>query len=204
MSKVTRVLNAIDAGDTSAAAKLLPLVYVELRLLAAKRLAKEKPGQTLEPTALVHEAYLRLVGDGRGQQWDSRGHFFAAAATAMRRILIERARHKQRNIHGGGRKRQELHPDIIAASTPDDDLLALDAALAKLAERDPVKARLVELRYFAGLTGDQAARILGISPKTADRYWAYARAWIGREMRGCDTGRESQKDADAGDAISSH
>src|SRR5262249_47042305 len=153
-------------------------VYDELRKLATTRLANEAPGNTLEPTALVHEAYLRLVASrprepGEEPRWDSRGHFFAGAATARRRILIERAPHKQRLRHARGPKRQALHPDLVAAPSPDYTLLALDAALAKLAEQDPVKAQLIELRYFAGLTGDQAAQILGISPKTADRYWAY-------------------------------
>ena len=182
MSEVTRLLSAVEQGDPHAAERLLPLVYQELRQLAARRLAQEKPDQTLEPTALVHEAYLRLVGPGEAVRWNNRGHFFAAAATAMRRILIERARRKRRIVHGGGRQRQELHPDLVAAPAPNEDLLALDAALAKLAGRDPVKARLVELRYFAGLTGDQAADIVGISPKTADRYWVFARAWLRREM----------------------
>jgi RNA polymerase sigma factor (TIGR02999 family) len=182
VSEVTQLLSALDRGDPRAAAELLPLVYDELRRLAAGRLAAEPSGNTLQPTALVHEAYLRLVGSPDGNQWDHRGHFFAAAATAMRRILIERARHKQRHAHGGGRQRQELHADLVAAPEADDQLLALDAALARLAERDPVKAQLVELRFFAGLTGDQAAQILGVSPKTADRYWVYARAWLRREM----------------------
>jgi len=184
MSNVTRLLDAAAGGDRKAAADLLPLVYDELRKLAAARMAAETPGHTLDSTSLVHEAYLQVVGPADAVRWGSRGHFFAAAATAMRRILIERARRKKRIIHGGGRKRQELQPDLVAAPAPDDDLLALDAALAELAEHDPVKARLVELRYFAGLTGDQAAQVLGISPKTADRYWAYARAWIRREMEG--------------------
>jgi RNA polymerase sigma factor (TIGR02999 family) len=182
MSDVTRLLDAAAAGDRKAAADLLPLVYDELRQLAAQRLSQEQPGQTLQATALVHEAYLRLVGTA--QHWDRRGHFFAAAATAMRRILIESARHKRRAIHGGSRRRQELHPDLVAAPQPDEDLLALDAALAKLAERDSVKARLVELRYFAGLSGDQAAKVLGISTSTADRHWVYARAWLRRELQG--------------------
>jgi RNA polymerase sigma factor (TIGR02999 family) len=182
VSEVTRLLSAVEQGDPHAAERLLPLVYQELRQLAARRLAQQKPDQTLEPTALVHEAYLRLVGPGEAVGWNNRGHFFAAAATAMRRILIERARRKRRIVHGGGRQRQELHPDLAAAPAPNEDLLALDAALAKLAGRDPVKSRLVELRYFAGLTGDQAAEILGISPKSADRYWVFARAWLRREM----------------------
>ncbi len=184
MNDVTKVLDAIEAGDAQAAARLLPLVYDELRRLAAQKLAQERPGQTLQPTALVHEAYLRLVGADPAKPWDGRGHFFAAAAEAMRRILVESARRKRRVKQGGGRQRQQLHPDLVAAPVPDDDLLALDAALARLAERAPVKARLVELRYFAGLTGDQAALILGVSPKTADRYWAYARAWVRRDMEG--------------------
>jgi RNA polymerase sigma factor (TIGR02999 family) len=175
------------------AGRLLPLVYDELRRLAAQKLARENPGQTLDATALVHEAYLRLVGSADAARWDNRGHFFAAAATAMRRILIERARSKQRKIHGGGRQRQELHPDIVAVPEANDDLLALDKALAKFAERDAVKARLVELRYFAGLTGDQAAQVLGISPKTADRYWAYARAWLRREMESAQGKRPDSK-----------
>lgn len=184
MSEVTRILSAIDQGDATAAAQLLPLVYDELRQLAAQKLAQEKPGQTLQATALVHEAYLRLIGEQESKRWDHRGHFFAAAATAMRRILIERIRQKKRLIHGGGRRREELHADLAAAPEPDEELLALDAALAKLAERDPLKARLVELRYFAGLTGDQAADILGISSSTADRHWIYARAWLRREVAG--------------------
>jgi RNA polymerase sigma factor (TIGR02999 family) len=192
MSDITRIMTQIESGDPSAAGKLLPLVYDELRKLAAAKLAQEKPGQTLQATALVHEAYLRLVGDGdREPSWQNRGHFFAAAATAMRRILIERFRRKQRGIHGGGRKREELTPDLVPALSPADDIMALDAALSKLANRDPVKAQLVELRYFAGLTGDQAALILGISPKTADRYWVYTRAWIRREMEGVSGEQEN-------------
>jgi RNA polymerase sigma factor (TIGR02999 family) len=180
MSDLTQLIEAAHKGDLQAAADLLPLVYDELRKLAAARMAAEAPGHSLDATALVHDAYLRLVGD---QQFAGRGHFFAAAATAMRRILIEHARHKQRRIHGSGRQREELHPDLVAAPEPDDDLLALDAALAKLAERDPLKARLVELRYFAGLNGDQAAEVLGISSSTADRHWVYARAWLRREVQ---------------------
>jgi RNA polymerase sigma factor (TIGR02999 family) len=204
MNDVTRILSAIERGDSAAAGQLLPLIYDELRKLAAQKLAREQPGQTLEATALVHEAYLRLVGDGEVRRWDRRGHFFAAAATAMRRILIERARHKHRQIHGGGRKRQELHPDLVAGPEPNDDLLALDAALAKLAERDPGKARLVELRYFAGLTGDEAANILGISARTADRYWVYARAWLRREMDGAGADEIIEKLPGAGDDVTSH
>ncbi len=183
MADLSSVLSAMENGDPSVAAKLLPLVYDELRALAALRLSHEPPGQTLQATALVHDAYLRLIRDGEALGWSGRAHFFAAAATAMRRILIERARHKRRQVHGGGRQRLELHPEIVAEADPNQDLLDLNAALSKLAERDPVQARLVELRYFAGLTGDEAAKILGISARTAGRYWVYARAWLGREMR---------------------
>jgi RNA polymerase sigma factor (TIGR02999 family) len=182
MTEVTSILSDMAHGNAQAASQLLPLVYDELRKLAAARLAKEAPGNTLDATALVHEAYMRLVEPADAGRWDNRGHFFAAAATAMRRILIERARHKQRLIHGGGRRRQELHPDLVAAAEPDEELLALDTALAKFAQRDPLKARLVELRYFAGLSGNEAAKILGISPSTADRHWVYARAWLRREV----------------------
>jgi RNA polymerase sigma factor (TIGR02999 family) len=194
MNDISKVLERIQQGEPAAAALLLPLVYDELRKLATARLANEAPGNTLEATALVHEAYLRLVasplrGQGEEPRWDSRGHFFAAAATAMWRILIERARRKQRLIHGGGRRRQELRLDLVAVAVPNEQLLALDTALTKLARQDPVKARLVELRYFSGLTGDQAAGVLSISPKTADRYWVYARAWLRREMDGGDAAR---------------
>jgi RNA polymerase sigma factor (TIGR02999 family) len=204
MNDLTRILSAIDQGDPSAAEQLLPLVYEELRKLAAQKLAREQPGQTLQATALVHEAYVRLVGNGAGTPWSGRGHFFAAAATAMRRILIERARRKRRAIRGGGRQRRELDPNLAASPEPDEDLLALDAALAKLAERDPTKARLVELRYFAGLTGDEAAEILGISARTADRYWVYARAWLRREMEGAGPDEKIEKIPGAGGGISSH
>lgn len=185
MADIAQILSQIELGDPSAAEQLLPLVYDELRKLAAARLAQEKPGQTLQATALVHEAYMRLVGRRLGEPaWDSRAHFLSAAATAMRRILIERARYHQSLIHGGGRRREELATDHLAAPEPDEKLLALEAALQKLARIDPDKARLVELRYFAGLTGEQAAGILGISPTTADRHWAYARAWLRREIHG--------------------
>jgi RNA polymerase sigma factor (TIGR02999 family) len=204
MNDVTRILTSIEHDDPSAAAQLLPLIYDELRKLAAQKLAYEQPGQTLQPTALVHEAYLRLVADGEGTPWSGRGHFFAAAATAMRRILIERARRRRRAIHGGGLKRQELDPELIASPEPDEDLLALDKALAKLADRDPIKARLVELRYFAGVTGEEAAEILGISARTADRYWVYARAWLRREMEGAGQNENSEKIPGAGDDFSSH
>jgi len=187
MSEVTGILSAIEQGDPHAAEQLLPLVYDELRRLAAAQLAGEKPGQTLDPTALVHDAYLRLVGNS---DFANRGHFFAAAAQAMRRVLVGSARRKGRIKRGGGWRRQDLHPDLAAAPLPDDRLLALDAALAKLAEHDPLKGRLVELRYFAGLTGDQAAEILGISPSTADRHWVFARAWLRREL---DAGQANEE-----------
>jgi RNA polymerase sigma factor (TIGR02999 family) len=180
----TRLLLAIDKGEPQAAEKLLPLVYNELRRLAARRLARERSDHTLQATALVHEAYLRLVGSDESQNWDSRRHFFAAAAVAMRRILVERARRKHRQIHGGGRKRVPLEPDLLVGREPPEELMALDEALEKLGEHDPVKLRLVELRYFAGLTSDQAAQVLGISPSTADRHWVYARAWLRREIQG--------------------
>lgn len=179
MSEMTRLLSAVASGDRQAAADLLPLVYDELRTLARNRMNHESPGQTLDPTALVHEAYLRLVGD---QAFENRGHFFAAAAEAMRRILIDNARRKARLKSGGTMQRQELADDVIAPPERDEDLLALDAALSKLVESDPLKGRLVELRYFAGLTGDQAAEVLGISPSSADRHWVFARAWLRREL----------------------
>lgn len=184
MSEVTRILTEIDQGDAGAADRLLPLIYDELRKLAARKLADEKPGQTLEATALVHDAFLRLVGDDPTRRWKSRGHFFAAAAEAMRRILIENARRKKRLRHGGGLVRVEPAPDIAGDPGPEDDILALNEALEKFATIDPIKSRLVELRYFAGLTNDQAAEILEISPSTADRHWTYARAWLRREIRG--------------------
>jgi RNA polymerase sigma factor (TIGR02999 family) len=184
MNDVTRILGQIESGDPAAADELLPLVYNELRALAAAKLAQEKPGQTLQATALVHEAYVRLVGpaDGEPRKWNSRGHFFLAAAESMRRILIDNARRKLSQKRGGGREREEL--DAIVGPEPDEDLLALDEALQKLAAQDPAKARLVELRYFAGLSGDEAAKVLGISPTTADRHWAYARVWLQAEIRG--------------------
>jgi len=179
MSHVTQLLDAAAAGDRKAAADLLPLVYDELRKLASVRLASEAPGHTLDATALVHEAYLRLVGD---QHFDGRGHFFAAAAEAIRRILVEQARRRQSDKRGGRGQRLELDPDRIAAPAPDNELLALHEALDLLAKEHPEKAELVKLRYFAGLTADQAAAALGISPSTGDRHWAYARAWLRRVM----------------------
>jgi RNA polymerase sigma factor (TIGR02999 family) len=182
MTEVTRILSAIEQGDPHAAAQLLPLVYDELRRLAAAQLAHEAQGHTLQPTALVHEAYLRLVVPNGERHFTNRQHFFRVAATALRRILIDRARRKQARKRGGGLQRQGL--DDIPAPEPNEELLALDAALEKLAASDPLKAKLVELRYFVGLTGDQAAKVLGISPATADRYWAYARAWLQTAMEG--------------------
>jgi RNA polymerase sigma factor (TIGR02999 family) len=182
MSDLNRVLDAAAAGDPQAAADLLPLVYDELRAFASARLAREAPGQTLGATALVHEAYLRLVQPDADRRWRGQTHFFLAAAAAMRRILIDRARRKLAQKRGGGAAREPL--DGIAAPEADEELLALHEALEKLAIRDPVKAKLVELRYFGGLTGEQAAEVLDISPSTADRYWAYARAWLQSEVRG--------------------
>jgi RNA polymerase sigma factor (TIGR02999 family) len=182
MSDVTQILSAIQHGDPQAAAKLLPLVYNELRKLAAARLAQEKPGQTLEATALVHEAYLRLVGTDSARLWNSRAHFFGAAAEAMRRILVEAARRRQALRRGGDRKRLDIELLQPAAPHISDDVLALDDALNKLTEQDPVKADLVKLRYFAGLTMEQAAEALAISPATAHRYWNYARAWLYQEI----------------------
>lgn len=188
MNDVTRILSAIEQGDAHATGQLLPLVYDELRRLAAHRLAGEEPGHTLQPTALVHEAYLKLVGPGPQRAWNGRVHFFAAAAEAMRRILIDHARRKHRARRGGGMKRVELDDvaldgialdDVaMAAETRADQLLALDAALTQLAAADPRRAKLVTLRYFAGLTLEQAAELLGISRATADRHWAFARAWL--------------------------
>jgi RNA polymerase sigma factor (TIGR02999 family) len=182
MADVTRILSAIEAGDARAAEELLPLVYDELRKLAAQRLGREKPGQTLDATGLVHEAYLKLVGAAEPRVYRDRRHFFAAAASAMRRILIDLARRKLTEKRGGGQARHELGD--LAAPQADDELLALHEALDRLAAEDPLKARLVELRYFAGLTNDQAADVLGISPSTADRHWAYARAWLQAAVRG--------------------
>jgi RNA polymerase sigma factor (TIGR02999 family) len=182
MTEVTRILHQIHQGDPSAAELLMPLVYDELRKLAAVRLAQEQAGQTLQATALVHEAYLRLVDVDEAQHWNSRGHFFAAAAEAMRRILVESARRKRSQKRGGGLARH--HVDEVQLAVPEVglDLLALDEALDRLAEKDPVKARLVELRHFAGLTIEQAATALGLSATTAHRYWNYARAWLHQEV----------------------
>jgi len=182
MSEVTRILGAIDQGDPSAAEQLLPLVYDELRKLAAARLAEEKPGQTLDATALVHEAYLRLVDAEQAQNWNSRGHFFAACAEAMRRILVENARRKRAAKAGGGWQRQPLLDDELAVDSTGDDLFAVDEALSRLALKHPRAARLVHLRFFLGQTLDEAAAHLGLQARTAYRDWAYARAWLRREL----------------------
>jgi RNA polymerase sigma factor (TIGR02999 family) len=186
MNDVTRILSAIEEGDPHAAEKLLPLVYEELRRLAAERMAQEKPGQTLEATALVHEAYLRLVDVERAQRWNSRGHFFGAAAEAMRRILVDNARRKQSKKRGGNRARLELDQLTAATSERLDEVLDIDAALAELTKADPQAAELVKLRYFAGLSIPQAAVALGISPRSADFLWAYARACLLRSLGGPD------------------
>jgi RNA polymerase sigma factor (TIGR02999 family) len=189
MSDVTKILNAIEQGDPHAAAQLLPLVYDELRRLAAQKLAQEQPGQTLQATALVHEAYLRLVGnhDDPARQdrgWDGCGHFFAAAAEAMRRILIDRAREKHADKRGGIRKRFDIDAIDVAIEAAPDQFLAIDDALSKLARADATAAKLVELRYFAGMSVEQAAQILGVSVATAYRNWKYARAWLHDELLG--------------------
>jgi RNA polymerase sigma factor (TIGR02999 family) len=179
MSDVTHILSAIERGDPKAAEQLLPLVYEELRKLAAQKLAQERPGQTLQATALVHEAFLRLVGNGEGRHWDGRRHFFAAAAEAMRRILIERARHKQTRKAGGGRRRLDLDDiEPVLEEENGDRLLVLDEALQQLEAEDPRKAELVKLRFFAGLTAEQAAAVLGVSTSTVEKDWAYARSWL--------------------------
>ena len=182
MSDVTRILTAFEQGDPLAAEQLLPLVYDELRRLAAQKLAQEKPGQTLQATALVNEAYLRLVDVDEAQQWNSRGHFFAAAAEAMRRILVERARRKGRIRHGGGLRRADLLDAEVAAPTDDEEVLLLDEALTRLAAARPQAAELVKLRFFAGLTLEQIAPLLDLSPRTCRRLWAFARAWLRRDM----------------------
>ena len=191
MSDVTKILNAIENGDAAAAEQLLPLVYDELRKLAAQKLAQEQPGQTLQATALVHEAYLRLVGAGSQPQWQGRGHFFAAAAEAMRRILIEQARRKHAAKRGGRQNRLELDGLEVATEAPNLDLLALDEALERLQRLDPGKAEVVKLRFFAGLTIPETAEALGISPSTADNYWAYARCWLRLEMTGASGPEEA-------------
>jgi RNA polymerase sigma factor (TIGR02999 family) len=184
MSDVTRILSAIERGDENASAKLLPLVYQELRKLAAAKLSKEKPGETLQPTMLVHEAYLRLVDVDKPQEWNGRGHFFGAAAEAMRRILVENARRKQALKHGGALNRVELQDGDGVVDESSMDLIALDEALARFQDEDPHKAQLVKLRYFGGLTLEQAAATMKISRATASRHWAYARAWLRVELDG--------------------
>jgi RNA polymerase sigma factor (TIGR02999 family) len=182
MGDVTRMLHAIDRGDPLAAAELLPIVYHELRQLAARKLASERPGQTLQPTALVHEAWLRLVGHD-DPSWDGRGHFFAAASEAMRRILIENARRKQRVKHGGGLERVDLESVDVACAMPPEELLALDEALIELERVDPTGAKIVQLRFFGGLTPPQIAQTLGLSLATVGRSWAFSRAWLFRKLR---------------------
>jgi len=184
MSEVTQILSAIEQGDSGASEKLLPLVYDELRKLAAQKLAHEKPGQTLQATALVHEAYLRLVGNDGARRWDSRGHFFAAAAEAMRRILVENARRKGRIKRGGELRRIDLESADLAASAVPDDLLDLDDALTRLSAEEPEAAELIKLRLFAGLSIDEAAQVLGVSRSTAYDHWAYARAWLHSALHG--------------------
>jgi RNA polymerase sigma factor (TIGR02999 family) len=182
MTDLTRILSAIEQRDPSAAEKLLPLLYDELRKLAAARLAQEKPGQTLQATALVHEAYIRLVDTEKSQHWGSRGHFFAAAAEAMRRILVEKARRKNRLKHGGGMTRVDLDSQCVVSDSPRHDLVALDEALAKLAVIEPEKAKLVTLRFFGGMTMPEAAQVLGVSLATAERRWTFAKAWLLAEL----------------------
>jgi RNA polymerase sigma factor (TIGR02999 family) len=178
VADVTQILNAIEQGDSHAAGQLLPLIYDELRKLAAQRLAQEKAGQTLQPTALVHEAYVRLVGKDRASAWEGRAHFFGAAAEAMRRVLVETARRKKRERHGGDRKQLSLADLDLAAESPDEEVIALNEALDRLSAANPRAAELVKLRYFAGLTGREAAEVLNMSPRKADQVWAYARAWL--------------------------
>jgi RNA polymerase sigma factor (TIGR02999 family) len=186
MNDVTRILSAIEQGDPRAAEQLLPLVYEELRKLAAAKLAQEKSGQTLQATALVHEAYLRLVGVEMPQLWNGRGHFFAAAAESMRRILVEHARRKGRRKRGGDRRRLDSQITEPTVQGPNVDVLAVDEALTELASKHPEKAELVKLRYFAGLTLPEAAAVLGVSTATAERHWRYARAWLARQLRNED------------------
>jgi RNA polymerase sigma factor (TIGR02999 family) len=184
MSDVTRILSQIESGDPSAAEELLPLVYRELRKLAAAKLSHEKPGQSLQPTMLVHEAYVRLVDAERPQEWNGRGHFFAAAAEAMRRILVEKARRRQSQKHGGELRRVDWDAANVAAESRSEELLALDEALTRLEERWPDKARLVKLRYFAGLTIPEAAKAMQVSVATAERHWTFARVWLHAQLTG--------------------
>jgi RNA polymerase sigma factor (TIGR02999 family) len=196
MNEITQVLERIQNGEPSAAEVLLPLVYEELRKLAAQRMAQENPGHTLQATALVHEAYLRLVDTDQRQHWDGRGHFFAAAAEAMRRILVERARQKRAVKHGGGRRRLDADAVAIIAPDVDEDLVAIDEALNQLAALDPVKADLVKLRYFAGLTIEECAKSMGISCATAKRYWTYSRVWLYQTINHeCTKDREHERES---------
>jgi RNA polymerase sigma factor (TIGR02999 family) len=188
MSEVTRILTALEQGEPHAAEQLLPLVYEELRRLAAERMAQEKPGQTLEATALVHEAYLRLMDVKKAQHWNSRGHFFAAAAEAMRRILVEQARRKRRTKHGGDRRRVGLDEALSIAEAPAEDVVALDEALQQFEAVDPVAAQVVKLRYFAVLTMPEAAQALGLPLRTAERNWTYAKTWLHRRLAQADGG----------------
>ncbi len=197
MSDVTRILNAIERGDAQATDELLPLVYEELRILAAQKLSHEPPGQTLQATALVHEAYLRLVGD-EPQSWKSRGHFFAAAAEAMRRILVENARRKRRRKYGDGLQRVDFDNAEVAAEGLPENVIALDEALTRLSEEDHLAAEIVKMRYFAGLTLAQTAEALGVSPRTADRCWAYAKAWLYHEIAKGESGSTGQAGAPRG------
>lgn len=193
MTDVTRILDAVQAGDAQAAEQLLPLVYGELRKLAAAKLAREKPGQTLDATALVHEAYLRLVGHEDSRPWDNRGHFFAAAAEAMRRILVENARRRSRQKRGGQGRRMELSEAILAVSAPPDEVLAVDEALVKLQAEDEAAAQLVKLRFFVGLSVEEAAQVLNVSRATAYRHWTYAKAWLR-----CELAHSAARDRDDG------
>ena len=193
MTDITQMILAVKRGDPSAAEQLLPLVYEELRKLAAARLANERPGQTLQATALVHDAYLRLAGGNVEQHWENRGHFFAAAAEAMRRILVENARRKSRIKHGGQMSRQDLDDVGIVAPEIHEDLISLDAALDRLQTVDPQAVELIHLRYFAGLSNAEAAKLLDMSPRTADRMWAFARAWLHQEITGVNV--EPSKDS---------
>lgn len=186
MSDVTRILSAIESGDEQASDKLLPLVYQELRKLAAAKLSNEKPGQTLQPTMLVHEAYVRLVDVEQPQQWNGRGHFFGAAAEAMRRILVEKARRKESQKHGGQMQRVELDVAAAAIENPVDDLLALDEALTRFEQQWPEKAKLVKMKYFAGLTIPEASEAMSISTATAERHWKFARAWLHSQLKSSD------------------
>jgi RNA polymerase sigma factor (TIGR02999 family) len=193
MDDVTRILSALDAGEPRAAEQLLPLVYGELRRLASQWLARETPGQTLQPTALVHEAYVRLTGaGGRDIGWDGRGHFFAAAAEAMRRLLVEKARRKRRVKHGGDRRRVDLDLSETLAAAPSEDLLALDEALTRLTAHDPVKAEVVKLRFFAGLKMPEIAEALDLSLATVERHWTYARTWLYAELAEDEPGKSAE------------